>query len=164
MRALGVFLTVLATSAFTCAPALTPRQAEALHYLMTAKRFEMPHIGFGAIHSGGFLAMRLIARSPHADLAFKELVSRGTLAGQLYGLIGVQRTDPAFFRANQGRYARRTDSIEIASGDASDHDVVGKLVPGIASGEAGHLFLDPEESPELERGALDDETHYHFVR
>src|SRR5262245_29729987 len=81
-----------AAMAMLLALSFTPRQQEALHYLMTAASFESPHIGEGGTRSGGYLAMRVVARAAGADAAFKDLVAHGTLAGQVYGLIGVQRT------------------------------------------------------------------------
>src|SRR4051794_20909420 len=68
---------------------LTPRQAGALRYLMHAGALEWPFVGIGGSDSDGYGAMRELSRSLNADAAFKELVLRGSPAGQLYGLIGV---------------------------------------------------------------------------
>ena len=169
----------------------TPRQQEALHYLMTAKSFESRHIGEGGTRSGGYLAMRMIARSAGADAAFKDLVAHGTIAGQLYGLIGVRRTDPAFFRANIERYKRRNDSVSTIEGCIiSDNPVANvvydpravRLSPGmtldewsrrrgnptlfvdIAGGGYSSVYLDGEPTPAAERDAQADENHYDFKR
>jgi len=168
---------------------LSPRQEEAFHYLMTTERFEMPHLGIAGVHSGGFLAMRLLSRAPDADLAFKELVMRGTPAGQLYGLTGVRRTDPYFFRTNRWRCARRTDSLPFSDGCVTSDQPIGTIVSDpeavrlpngvslntwfrtnhdaksidISGGGFSSLFLDPEPGLLAEKDALLDESLYDFV-
>jgi hypothetical protein len=169
---------------------LSPRQDEAFHYLMSTERFEMPHLGIIGVHSGGFLAMRILSRAPEADLGFKELVTRGTPAGQLYGLIGVRRTDPYFFRMNSWRCARRTDSLRVADGCVTSDKPIGPIVSDpealhlpngvslstwfrthrdvksidISGGGFSSLFLDPEPGLLAEKDALLDESRYDFVR
>lgn len=171
---------------------LTPRQNEALAYLMTTQLFEMPHIGFGGAHSGGYLAMRILQRAADRDTAFKELVRHGSAAGQLYGLIGVWRTDPLFFSANRSRCERRAESIGFLNGCmleqapietivADPHAVhlqsgmtlarwvssrppSGRELPlDVAGGGYSSLFLDPEPQGDAEADARLDEKLYDFV-
>jgi hypothetical protein len=94
---------------------LTQRQQEAFDYLMHALRVQEPRVGEGGTRSAGFLAMRVLSKSAIADAAFKELVAHGTPAGQLYGLIGVRRTDPAFFRTSTQRVVR-SGSVDVVAG------------------------------------------------
>jgi len=150
------------------AMSLTPRQREAFHYLMTAEYLAGPHVGIGGTHSGGYLAMRVLSRSSDADAAFKSLVLHGTVAGQLYGLIGVRRTDPLFFRANAWRCAKRTGEIDFIQGCVMDHEPIAKIVSDpnaidIAGGAYSRMYLDRQPFPAAEEDARLDEKLYDFV-
>jgi hypothetical protein len=181
-----------AAIAIFLALSFTPRQQEALHYLMTATSFESRYITEGGTRSGGYLAMRVIAHSDGADAAFKELVAHGTIAGQLYGLIGVRRTDPAFFRANIERYKNSRERVRTFEGCIIGDERVAKVVhdpkairlpPGttfeawarkhrgdetvfldIAGGSYSCVYLDGEPTPAAERDAKAEENSYDFKR
>ncbi len=170
----------------------TPRQQEALHYLMTAASFESRYITEGGTRSGGYLAMRIIGRAPGADAAFKDLVAHGTIAGQLYGLVGVRRTDPAFFRANIQRYKESDAWVQTINGCIISRERVSNVVydpkairlpPGttleqwgrtqrgdktffidIAGGSYSSVYLDGEGTAAAERDAQADEIRYDFKR
>ncbi len=175
------------------AMSLTPRQREAFHYLMSARYLAGPLIGLGGSRSGGYLAMRILARSSDADAAFKSLVLHGTVAGQLYGLIGVRRTDPLFFRANAWRCAGRGDDIDFIEGCVMGHEPIAKIVSDpqavqlprgmsaeewfrtrykrdqpfsfdIAGGGYSSIYLDRETLPAAEEDARLDEKLYDFVK
>jgi|GEM_PF-1614940 len=174
------------------AMSLTPRQREAFHYLMTAPYLAGSHVGIGGTHSGGYLAMRVLSRSTDADAAFKSLVLHGTVAGQLYGLIGVRRTDPLFFRANAWRCARRRDDIDFIQGCVMKAEPIATIVSDpravqlprgmsaeewfrtrwkrdqplyfdIAGGGYSSMYLDREPWPKAETDAQLDEKLYDFV-
>jgi hypothetical protein len=174
------------------AMSLTPRQREAFHYLMTAGYLQGTHIGIGGSRSGGYLAMRVLSRSSDADAAFKSLVLHGTVAGQLYGLAGVRRTDPLFFRANAWRCARRRDTIDFIQGCVMQAEPIATIVSDpravqlprgmsaeewfrthwkrgqplyfdIAGGGYSSMFLDREPWPKAETDAQLDEKLYDFV-
>lgn len=164
---------------------LTPRETAAMHHLLTTRTFEYPHIGEAGIRSEGYLALRVLARSKNADAAFKELVAHASPAGQLYGLIGVSRTDPAFFRANLERYKKQSAvTTSVLNGCEMMSEQITTIVydaramqlpPGmtvnrwltenpkkpsridIAGGGLVSLFLDPEEPAVAEEAALRDE-------
>ncbi|HJW94449.1 MAG TPA: hypothetical protein VJ901_12600 [Thermoanaerobaculia bacterium] len=95
---------------------LTPHEQAAMHQLMTTRTFEYPHIGAAGTASNGFLALRVLAKSKNADAAFKELVAHAALAGQLYGLMGVSRTDPAFFRTVIEHYKELNEPVSVENG------------------------------------------------
>src|SRR5438046_1771652 len=95
-QARAVTLFEMLVLAMLLALALAPRETAAMHHLMTTRTFEYPRIGEAGIRSEGYLALRVLARSKNADAAFKELVAHAASAGQLYGLMGVSRTDPVF--------------------------------------------------------------------
>ncbi len=94
----------------------TPAEQVAMHHLMTTRTFEYPHVGYAGIESDGYLSLRVLARSKSADAAFKELVAHAAPAGQLYGLMGVSRTDPAFFRAVLEHYKNLDQATSVANG------------------------------------------------
>jgi hypothetical protein len=108
--------------------ALSPRLAAALRYLMHAEELQWPHIGIAGADSEGYLAMRELWRSPNADAAFKELVLRGSTAGQLYGLIGVRRTDPLFYNCNSWRCSTRRGHVEVFGGCVINHESIASIV------------------------------------
>jgi len=174
------------------AMSLMPRQREALHYLMTSQYLAGPHIGIGGSRSGGYLAMRVLSRSSDADAAFKSLVLHGTVAGQLYGLIGVRRTDPYFFRANAWRCTSRHDDIDFIQGCVMQAEPIATIVSDpnalqlprgmsaeewfrtrwkrghpvyldIAGGGYSSMYLDREPWPKAETDARLDEKLYDFV-
>jgi hypothetical protein len=95
---------------------LSANERAAFEYLRAAKQVEMPYVGFLAVRSRGYLAMRILRRSIAADGAFKELLRSGTTAGQLYGLCGVYNTDPVAFSAALPRYRSATASVDLFSG------------------------------------------------
>lgn len=162
---------------------LTPREQVAMHHLMTTRTFEYPHVGEG-MRSNSYLALRVLARSKSADEAFKTLVAHAAPAGQLYGLMGVSRTDPEFFRAALAGYRKRSDSMSVANGCDITSEQLASIVydpralqlpsgttlarwltenpnkPSfidIAGGGLTSLFLDPEEPAIAEQGALAEE-------
>ncbi len=95
---------------------------------------EHPLVGFAAVYSRGYIAMRLLHRSLDADAAYKELIRTGTPAGRIYGLIGVHRTDPLYFeRAVLGA---PSGSIGVFSGC-------------VIGGEAARDLIDHPEAVEF---------------
>lgn len=170
---------------------LTPHEREALEYLRTIDRLEMTHVGFLVVPSHAFIAMRMIGRSTDADAAFKELLRTGTRSGQVYGLIGVRRTDPAYFRMVYRAYADSDEEIMVFGGCImSDQQLAPivrtkgamQLAPGqrldmfspmpkgtpvlpvdIAGGAYSSIFLD--RGPErVEKELRDAEVTYDFTR
>lgn len=108
------------------ASGLTARQREALEYLRQSDSIEHPLIGFGVEYSSGYVAMRLLQRSMDADAAFKELVATGTPAGRIYGLIGVSRTDPVYFR--QALLTAPRGEVGVFAGCVLSHERISDLL------------------------------------
>lgn len=124
---------------------LRAREAEAFDYLKNADMLEMPLVGFGGLRSRGYLAMRILGRSPNADAAFKELIRSGTRPGQLYGLIGVRRSDPVYFELAALRYSASLEPVAVFSGCIIGGETIGELVRNnIANGAYSRVFLDRE--------------------
>lgn len=167
-RALGIFTLLIAIPAIARvdAPLIGPgksqawedavrlraREFEAFVFLRQTNTFEMPHVGYGDVRSRGYLAMRILGRSPYADAAFKKLLDSSSPVGQLYGLIGVWRTDPVYFQSAMTRYTGSKESVIVFAGCIIDSDFVGDLVCGrIADGSYTRAFLDREFDEEEAR-------------
>jgi hypothetical protein len=118
----------------------TAREQEAFDFLRTTVRFESPHIGFGGVYSRGYLALRIVSRSRDADALFKRLIREGTAAGQIYGLIGVYRTDPSYFRSVASTFASKRTYVPTMVGCIMGSERMGELVAAdyaltVANGE-----------------------------
>jgi hypothetical protein len=110
------FLSLALAFLFATPMQLTSREREAFEHLRKIEQVQMPYVGFASAYSGGYLAMRILGRSRSADTAFKALIEKGTLAGQLYGLAGVQRTDPAYYRRVAPKYTSMTEPVLVFAG------------------------------------------------
>jgi hypothetical protein len=95
---------------------LSPTGREAFQTLLAARQFEESFVGFGAQPSDLVAAYRLLLKESAADAAFKQLLEKATLAGQLYGLCGVYFTDHPYFLSIIESYRGRTDAVPIQSG------------------------------------------------
>lgn len=134
-------------------PRLRAREVEAFEYLRNAEQVEAPVVGFAAQFSGGYLAMRILHRSPHADAAFKALIRSGTPAGRIYGLMGVRKTDRLYFEVVSRAYGR--GSVETFSGCLMGDQPVAELL-------AGADWFDASLFPEREVRAA--EAAYRFTK
>jgi hypothetical protein len=139
---------------------LRARERDAFDYLRTVETFEGPVIGFGARYSGGFLAMRILSRSPQADAAFKELLRTGTTAGRVYGWIGVRKTDPSYYRQVAGTFARDTTSVPVLAGCVMDSQRVSELAAWLEQAQPDAWSATSKLFPEAEVRAA--EAAYRF--
>jgi hypothetical protein len=106
---------------------LDARQRAAFDYLRNAEELEWPIVGFAAVPSRGFIAMRILGRSRDADAAFKWLVESGTIAGKLYGLIGVSRSDPSYLRAALPRFVSDPRTVRVSGGCVTAPEVIASI-------------------------------------
>ena len=84
--------------------------------LVVAKRFEGVAIGIDGHDSELVKAYRELLKQPLADEAFKSLLKKATLPGQLYALCGVYYTDHSFFLTVIEEYKNRGDYVEVMFG------------------------------------------------
>ena len=126
MRSCAFVLMLFAGS--VAAYGATAREREAFEFLRTTTTFESPHIGIAGVHSRGYLALRIVNRSADADALFKRLVAEGSAARQMYGLVGVYRTDRAHFRSVAPRFASRSDTVSTMIGCIMSRERVAEIV------------------------------------
>jgi len=126
MRSYALVFMLFASSVAMYSP--TPREHEAFEFLRTATTFESPHVGFAGVYSRGYLALRIVNRSVAADALFKRLIAEGSPAGQLYGLVGVYRTDPEYFRTVAPEFAAKRDSVSTMVGCIMGGEQVSEIV------------------------------------
>ncbi|MBI4606403.1 MAG: HEAT repeat domain-containing protein, partial [Planctomycetes bacterium] len=97
--------------------------------LLSAGGFFGRTIGAGAACSDEAAAFRMLLARPDAAAAFKDLLERARLGGQLYGLCGLWHTDPVAFRAALPRYAASRELLTVQwYGCLVDRRPVGELV------------------------------------
>lgn len=85
---------------FGLPPSLVLSVADLASYdlLLNAKGFAGPAVGIAAAEPDVMKAFRALASHDGGGAAFKYLLLRGSTAGKLYALAGLQRTNPVFFR------------------------------------------------------------------
>jgi hypothetical protein len=129
---------------------LSPAGKDAFQTLLTASQFEEGFIGFGAMPSSLVAAYRFLRKEQAADAAFKLLLEKATLAGQLYALCGVYFTDHAGFLRIIESYRARTDSVPIQSGCLVFGQPVSRLIDA-GSPDAIRLAGPQDSLPEWQR-------------
>lgn len=80
-------------------PSLVLPPTERAHYetLCNTESFSGRAIGIAAVEPPESRAFMALAAHPRGGSAFKYLLLRGTMAGRIYALVGLRRTNPAFF-------------------------------------------------------------------
>jgi hypothetical protein len=96
--------------------------------LVVAKRFEGVAIGIDGHDSELVKAYRELLKQPLADEAFKSLLKKATLPGQLYALCGVYYTDHSFFLTVIEEYKNRGDYVEVMFGCLGGRMPVSEIV------------------------------------
>lgn len=169
MRACALLSLLLLAFAAHAELRLTPREREAFEYLRTAERLETPSFGIAGLPSYGFVALRILSRSRDADAAYKELIHSGTMPGQLYGLIGVYRSDPLFFATAVRPYVDRPGEILVSEGCVIGKQDIAPIVRrrdgqlDIAGGGYTEWFLE-RDFEEWEQEVRKAERTYDFSR
>jgi hypothetical protein len=95
---------------------LSAEGQKAYENLLVATQFEDIVLGSAAVPSKLVEAYNVLLNEPAADLAFKQLLERGTLPGQLYALCGLWFTDNLFFRSAIEKYRNSEKWVGMLSG------------------------------------------------
>jgi HEAT repeat protein len=136
--------------------------------LLTTDCFAGSAVGDSCRPSWQVSAFRMLLESPHSDAAFKDLLARARLPGQLYGLCGLYFTDPVSFRVVLEKYARMDAEVDEQLGGCivftvavsriarrSSPNVVRTTSPGDAiEGWNRRDGWNPDDGPD-ETGAVD---------
>jgi hypothetical protein len=142
MRALRLVATLLLASAGSYGNAASPAaKCQPFHdssydALFTAKQFATEPIGFsGKVIPADVHALRCLMAEPDALSRVRDLIAHGTLAGQLYGLVGLRALHREEFARTVRSYASSTQSVVTISGDLMKQEPVSALADLIARGE-----------------------------
>lgn len=114
-------------------------------FLLGTDRFMGDPVGDAGAPSWQVSAFRMLLECPYAKEGFKDLLARGSLPGQLYGLCGLYFTDHEAFRVAVESYAVMDEGIYAClSGCIIDRVPVRQIVwvdgPGVVR------LTGPEES------------------
>lgn len=107
---------------------LTPQGQKAFQTLLSAPRFEDVSVGIGGDLSELVAAYRVLLREERRVEAFKSLLERATIAGQLYAICGLYDTDHKFFLSVVDRYKRSRDFVDTLSGCRGGEWLVRKII------------------------------------
>ncbi|MBC7798967.1 MAG: hypothetical protein H7Z37_19015 [Pyrinomonadaceae bacterium] len=147
MKLTFLVFVLIAASIFNCNAPLRSQQTNfdvnslsekgrtAYQLLLTATEFQESAVGYAGSPSDGFLAFYEISKEKSADAAFKSLLEKSETAGQLYALIGLYKTDNAFFRQAVENYRGSKKTIQVFSGCTKIPFEVGEIVD--SKGKAG---------------------------
>src|SRR5262249_38318549 len=123
------FLAILSATCLAAPPStLSPNDKEAYHTVATVTQFSGETVGIAALPPPVLGAFRTLLESPHADAAFKQLLTEATTAGKLYALCGLYYTDPAFFEKAVEPFRHSNDRIETVMGCIVSGNTVGAIV------------------------------------
>jgi hypothetical protein len=119
----------------------------AFEILLKTDTFASSHVGSDGTLSTQVRAFRRVLAEPDAASAFGDLVRRGRMAGQLYGLSGLYLTDRAAFERAVTPYRSSTESVLTFSGCVMFRAPVAELIEdkeyptsGIAGGGLPRTF------------------------
>lgn len=96
--------------------ALTDDGSKAFDTLLTSTQFEDRVIGVAGEPSKLVKAYNVLLKEMAADAAFKELLARATLPGQLYALCGLFFTDNSFFQRSVEKYRHSESTVSTQFG------------------------------------------------
>jgi hypothetical protein len=119
----------------------------AFELLLKTDIFASTAIGSDGVLSNQVRAFRRLLAEPDAAAAFGDLVRRGRMAGQLYGLSGLYLTDSAAFERAVTPYRHSTESVMTFFGCVMFRAPVAELIEdkenptsGIAGGGLPRAF------------------------
>lgn len=99
-----------------------------------APMFTIGGVGIAARLTEAEVALEDLLKKPSAADECRKLVREGSLAGQLYGLLGLKRSDPAGFRKLVQPYKDSKEKVQTASGCIMGSIQVSAVAKGIEDG------------------------------
>jgi hypothetical protein len=119
----------------------------AFEILLKTDTFASTHVSADGRLSTQARAFRRVLDDPEASSAFGDLVRRGRMAGQLYGLLGLYLTDRAEFDREVGRYRHSKEPVNTLMGCIGDEWQVSAIVVDIESGIFPSMFASDRITP-----------------
>ncbi len=101
---------------------------KAFDRLLVATQFEDTALGLAAESSKLVEAYNVLLKEPSADAAFKLLLEKATLPGQLYALCGLWFVDNTFFRLAVEKYKNSDEWVGMVSGCLVREISIAKLI------------------------------------
>src|SRR5690606_3705851 len=92
------------------------------------RTFASSYVGIGGEPSEQYTAFNTLLQGRDADAAFRALLSRAHVAGQLYALCGLYLIDREYFEAVVPEYEASRDSVWTIMGDVVDRVPVASIV------------------------------------
>jgi len=101
---------------------------EAIRVLLKTEVFADNFVGFIGRPSDEVCSFRTVLAQPDADALFKEILTKGHLAGRLYALCGLYFTDHERFAHEIQPYRKSADSVATYGGCIMGRERVDRLV------------------------------------
>ena len=96
--------------------------------MLDAERFEDEAIGYAGELSKLVQAYRILLKEKAADQAFKSLLEKASLAGQLYALCGIYYTDHNLFFTIVDNYKIKNEYVQTLFGCIGGKMLVSEIV------------------------------------
>ena len=122
---------------------LTQQGREAYRLLLVANRFEDKAVGYAGEESKFVTAYNVLLKESAGDGAFKSLLDKAPLAGQLYALCGVYFKDRVFFNSGIGKYKNSQQEVDTLQGCLGGRSPVASLIEAYQP-----MVIDPNRPKE----------------
>ncbi|MEZ5427408.1 MAG: hypothetical protein R2747_14145 [Pyrinomonadaceae bacterium] len=100
---------------------------KAYRVLLEAERHESRHVGIAGTLSHYVKNFDILLKEKEADAAFKSILKSGTIAGQLYALSGIYKTDRNFFNKALENYKNSDRTVTTVRGCLVGEDNVARV-------------------------------------
>jgi len=107
---------------------LSAEGQKAYKALLNARQFEDSHVGIAGSLSTKIADFNTLLDEKNADGAFKSIIKKGTISGQLYGLSGIYFTDHEHFKIEVERYGASRKMVDKLSGCIIGPESVSQIV------------------------------------
>lgn len=115
--------------------AKVPEKLPDFETVRQADRFAIGGIGIAGTKSRSELALRNILKSDTADVTCQKLVAKGTIAGQLYGLLGLKLLQSDAYKSVAPRYLDSKEMVPTAAGCIFGEEIVASVAQRINKGD-----------------------------
>lgn len=122
-------------SASAAEDAKAPDNLSDVEIVRQADRFAVGGIGIAGTKSRPEVSLRNILKSATADATCRKLVSSGTMAGQLYGLLGLKLLKSEAYESVASRYLESKALVPTAAGCIFGEETVASVAQRINKGD-----------------------------